>query len=658
MSELGEVLPTDSVVNPGIEKLRQIHQLSINDPESYWRDVSKELFWSEKSGPAFEKMEAPPFGKWFGNWKTNICYNALDKHVNSPRRNKIAYYWEGEDGTERTISYAQLLSEVSKFTRMLRDFGVRKGDRVTIYLPMIPELPVAMLATLRMGAIHSVVFAGFTAQAVADRIDDSKSKIVITADGAYRRGKVINLKVVVDEALSRTSSVEKVVVVKRTGTPVHMMKDRDHWYHDLMADRSDEPIGVVSEAEMVEGTHPSYILYTSGTTGKPKGATHSTGGYMVWTFFTQKAVFDVKDEDVYWCAADIGWVTGHSYIVYGPLLTGATSIIYEGAPDFPAPDRWWKIINKYKVTIFYTSPTAIRSHMKFGEHWVKKYDLSSLRLLGSVGEPINPEAWNWYYFNIGLGRTPIVDTWWQTETGGIMISPQPGIAVIPLKRGSATFPLPGVEADVLTEDGERTKAMEKGYLVIKKPWPGQFVTLWNDPERFSSVYFSRYPGFYYPGDYAVKDRDGYFWLLGRADEVLKVAGHRIGTIELEDALISHGAVAESAVIGKADPIKMQVPVAFVVLRPGREPSHRLRTELLNHIRKTIGPIAVPEAIYFVDKLPKTRSGKIMRRVVGAVAQEKPIGDVTTLEDETSVEEAKRAYEELKTEMQSSLEKTE
>ncbi len=379
---------------------------------------------------------------------------------------------------------------------------------------------------------------------------------------------------------------------------------------------------------------------------------------MVWTFFTQQAVFDVKDEDVYWCAADIGWVTGHSYIVYGPLLTGATSIIYEGAPDFPAPDRWWKIIDKYKVTIFYTSPTAIRSHMKFGEQWAKKHDLSSLKLLGSVGEPINPEAWDWYYSNIGYGRTPIVDTWWQTETGGIMISPQPGIAPIPLKRGSATFPLPGVEADILTEDGERTKAMEKGYLVIKKPWPGQFMTLWNDPERFSSVYFSKYPGLYYPGDYAVKDRDGYFWLLGRADEVLKVAGHRIGTIELEDALISHGAVAESAVIGKADPVKMQVPVAFVVLRPGREPSDKLRKELLNHIRITIGPIAVPEAIYFVDKLPKTRSGKIMRRVVGAVVQEKPIGDVTTLEDETSVEEAKRAYEELKAEMQSSLGKTE
>jgi len=655
LSELGDILPTESLVSPSVEKLRNIHQSSISDPETYWRSVSSELFWSERSGPAFEKIESPPYGKWFSTWKSNICFNALDRNVSSTRKNKIAYYWEGEDGSERAISYAQLLSEVSKLALALKEFGVRKGDRITIYLPMIPELPVAMLATLRLGAIHSVIFAGFTAQAVADRIEDSKSKVVITSDGSFRRGKIIGLKSVIDDALSKTTSVEKVIVVRRTGASVHMQKDRDYWYHDLL--NLEDPRST-AEVEMVEGLHPSYILYTSGTTGKPKGATHSTAGYMVWTYFTQKAVFDIRDDDVYWCAADIGWVTGHSYIVYGPLLTGSTSIIYEGAPDFPHPDRWWKIIEKYRVTIFYTSPTAIRSHMKFGEQWAEKHDLSSLRLLGSVGEPINPAAWNWYYDHIGNNRTPIVDTWWQTETGGIMISPQPGIALVPLKRGSATFPLPGVDADVLSEDGERTKPMEKGYLVIKKPWPGQFMTLWNDPDRFNSVYFSKYPGYYYPGDYAIKDRDGYFWLLGRADEVLKVAGHRIGTIELEDALISHGAVAESAVIGKPDPIKMQVPVAFVVLRPGREPSHRLRTELLNHIRKTIGPIAVPEAIYFVDRLPKTRSGKIMRRVVGAVAQEKPIGDITTLEDETSVEEAKRAYEELKVEMKASEEKTE
>lgn len=651
MSELGEVLPTDSLVYPNIDKLHKIHEISLSDPEGYWQRVSEELFFSEKNGPIFEKLETPPYGRWFSKWKTNITHNALDRHVSSARKSKVAYYWEGEDGTRKTISYAQLLAEVSRLSSVLRDFGVKKGDRVTIYLPMIPELPIAMLAALRIGAIHTVIFAGFTAQSVADRIEDSKSKVVITADGSFRRGKALGLKTVIDEALSRTSSVEKVIVVKRTGAPIHMQKDRDFWYEELMTGEASS--SKIIPAEMVEGTHPSYILYTSGTTGKPKGATHSTAGYMLWCYFTQKTVFDIREDDVYWCAADIGWVTGHSYIVYGPLLTGATSILYEGAPDHPAPDRWWEIIERYGVTIFYTSPTAIRSHMKFGEQWARKHDLSSLRLLGSVGEPINPEAWNWYYTNIGSSRTPIVDTWWQTETGGIMISPQPGIALIPLKRGSATFPLPGVDADVLSEDGERAKPMEKGFLVIKKPWPGQFMTLWNDEERFSSVYFSKYPGFYYPGDYAVKDRDGYFWLLGRADEVLKVAGHRIGTIELEDALISHPAVAESAVIGKADPIKMQVPVAFVVLRPGREPSHRLRTELLNHIRKTIGPIAVPDAIYFVERLPKTRSGKIMRRVVGAVAQEKPIGDVTTLEDETSVEEARRAYEELKLEVKSS-----
>jgi acetyl-CoA synthetase len=404
------------------------------------------------------------------------------------------------------------------------------------------------------------------------------------------------------------------------------------------------------EPEKLEGTHPSFILYTSGTTGKPKGATHGTAGYMVWADFTQKVVFDVNDKDIYWCAADIGWITGHTYIVYGPLISGVTSFIYEGAPDYPSPDRWWDMIERYGVTILYTSPTSIRMHMKYGEEWAQKHDLSTLRLLGSVGEPINPEAWNWYYKNIGHERTPIVDTWWQTETGGIMITPQPGLALVPLKPGSATFPLPGIDADVYTEDRRITKPNERGLLVIRKPWPGQFITLWGDHERFKSTYFTKFPGFYYPGDYAMKDEDGYFWLLGRADEVLKVAGHRIGTIELEDALISHPAVAESAVIGKADPIKMQVPVAFVILRPGYVASPQLRTELVNHIRQTIGPIAAPQSLYFVNKLPKTRSGKIMRRVIGAVVEERNIGDTTTLEDATSVEEAKEAYEVFKAEI--------
>ncbi len=642
MAELTEVLPTDTMIHPNANVLRQLHERSLRDPDGFWHEVADELFWYEKNGAAFEATTEPPYGKWFERWKTNLCVNCLDRHMTNGRKNKVAYYWEGEPGDRRTITYAELYREVNRFAKVLKDLGVKKGDRLTIYLPMIPELPVAMLATVRLGAIHSVVFAGFTAKSIAERVNDSKSKLVVTSDGAYRRGKVIALKPIVDEALKSTDSVEKVLVIKRTANPIEMQEGRDLWYEEVAP-----PGNVYVEPAKVEGMHPSYILYTSGTTGKPKGATHSTGGYMTWLYFTQQAVFDLKDTDVYWCAADIGWVTGHSYIVYGPLLRGTTSIMYEGTPDFPAADRWWSIIERYGCTILYTSPTAIRMHMKLGEQHARKHDLASLRLLGTVGEPINPEAWKWYYKNIGNERTPIVDTWWQTETGGILITPAPGISLVPLKPGSATFPLPGVDADVYMEDGTVAQPGEKGYIVIKKPWPGEFMTLWNDKERFESVYFSRFKGVYYPGDYAVKDQDGYFWLLGRADDVLKVAGHRIGTIELEDALIAHPAVAESAVIGKPDPIKMQVPVAFVILRPGHKPSPQLRHEILNHVRTTIGPIAVPDALYFVDKLPKTRSGKIMRRVVGAVVAEKPVGDVTTLDDETSVEEAKRAYQDFK-----------
>ena len=646
---LQEVLPTKEMVfpenRPNLEKLLEIHRESLTNPDSFWRTIADDLFWYDKTGPAFEEMAQPPYGRWFPNWKSNITYNALDRHVKSGGKNKIAYYWEGENGEKRTLTFNEVYEEVNRLASGLKKLGIKKGDRVTIYLPMIPELPISMLAILRLGAIHSVIFAGFTAQSIANRISDSKSKLVITTDGAFRKGKVLELKPIVDEAIKQTTGIEKAVVVKRANNQVNMEKGRDLWYHDVLA--SGEKY---VEPEQVEGIHPSFILYTSGTTGKPKGTTHSNGGYMTWAYYTQKAVFDVNDQDVYWCTADIGWITGHTYIVYGPLIRGVTSLMYEGAPDYPQPDRWWELVEKYKVTIIYTSPTAIRLHMKFGEQWAKKHNLTSLRLLGTVGEPINPEAWRWYFDNIGAKHTPIVDTWWQTETGGILISPQPGIVPIPLKPGSATFPIAGVDADVYSDNGAPTKPGEKGYIVIKRPWPGQFMTLWNDSEKFKEVYFTRFPGLYYAGDYAMKDDDGYFWLLGRADEVLKVAGHRIGTIELEDSLISHPAVAESAVIGKSDPVKMEVPVAFVVLRPGFDPSPELRKELSNHVRTTIGPIAVPETIYFVSKLPKTRSAKIMRRVMKAVVEDKAIGDVTTLEDESSVEEMKSAYAGLQAEM--------
>jgi len=648
---LREILPTTTMIFPenraNLKTLVKIHRESLEKPDAFWRKIADELFWYEKNGPAFEEMAQPPYGRWFPQWKSNISYNALDRHVSGPKKNKVAYFWEGENGEKRTLTYNDLYQEVNKFASALKKLGVKKGDRITIYLPMIPELPICMLAAIRIGAIHSVIFAGFTAQSIATRIVDSKSKLVITADGSFRKGKTLELKPIIDAAIKQTSGVEKVIVVRRAKNQVNMEKGRDLWYHDLIASAEK-----YVEPEPVEGIGPSFILYTSGTTGKPKGTTHSNGGYMTWAYYTQKAVFDVNDDDIFWCTADIGWITGHTYIVYGPLMRGVTSLMYEGTPDYPQPDRWWDLVEKYKVTIIYTSPTAIRMHMKFGEQWAQKHNLRSLRLLGTVGEPINPEAWMWYFKNIGRETTPIVDTWWQTETGGILISPQPGIVPIPLKAGSATLPIAGVEADVYSENGAPTKAGEKGYIVIKRPWPGQFMTLWNDPEKFKQVYFTRFPGIYYAGDYAMKDDDGYFWLLGRADEVLKVAGHRIGTIELEDSLISHPAVAESAVVGKSDPVKMEVPVAFVVLKPGFNPTPELKKELSNHVRTTIGPIAVPETIYFVSKLPKTRSAKIMRRVMKAVVENKAIGDVTTIEDETSVDEMKNAYSGLQAEMKS------
>lgn len=646
---LKDILPTKELIFPEnrakIKTVMETNAKSLQDPDGFWRKVSDDLFWYKKSEKVFQRIDDAPYGRWFSDWKTNLSYNALDRHIKNNKGSKIAFFWEGENGDKKSLTYTDLFDQVNRFASALKKLGIKKGDRITIYLPMIPELPISILAAVRLGAIHTVIFAGFTAQSVANRINDSKSRFVITADGFSRKNKIVELKSIIDEAVKLSPSVEKVVVVKRSGAPVMMSDGRDLWYHDVLqsGDKFVEP-------EPVEGTHPAFILYTSGTTGKPKGTTHGTGGYMTYAYYTQKTVFDIKENDIYWCTADIGWITGHTYIVYGPLLAGATSVMYEGAPDYPQPDRWWDIVEKYAVTVIYTSPTAIRMHMKFGEQWAQKHKLTSLRLLGSVGEPINPEAWRWYFKNIGQGKCQIVDTWWQTETGGILISPQPGIAPIPLKAGSATLPLAGVDPDVLDENGEKVKQGHRGFIVIKRPWPGQCMTLWNDAEKYKQTYFTRFPGVYYAGDYAMKDEDGYFWLLGRADEVLKVAGHRLGTVELEDSLISHPAVAESAVIGKSDPVKMEVPVAFVVLKPGYNPSDDLRKELSNLVRKTIGPIAVPEAIYFVSKLPKTRSAKIMRRVVKAVVEQKPIGDTTTLEDDTSVEEMKSAYGELQAQL--------
>ncbi|MGC9020569.1 MAG: acetate--CoA ligase [Candidatus Methanodesulfokora sp.] len=633
-------------------KLRQMQELAIRDPENFWSEVARNLYWFKTWDRVLEWN--PPFARWFVGGLINASFNCLDVHVRTANRNKVAIFWEGEPGDRRVLTYMDLWREVCRFSSVLRDLGVRKGDRVAIYMPMVPELPIAMLACARVGAIHSVIFSGFSFEALATRIRDSGAKVVITADGGYRRGKLIQLKKTVDEALAKTSSVQSVIVLRRTGSDVEMREGRDFWWDDLMRGKSPD-----FQATPLESEHPLYILYTSGTTGRPKGVVHDTGGYLVWLYATMKWVFDIRPDDVYWCTADIGWVTGHSYVVYGPLLHGTTSVMYEGAPDYPAPDRWWEMIERYSISILYTTPTAIRMHMRFGEEWARRHDLSSLRLLGTVGEPINPEAWRWYQRVIGGGRCPIVDTWWQTETGGIMISPAPGIELVPLKPGSATLPLPGVHAEVVDENGKPTKPYEKGYLVILGPWPGMLTTLWEDPESYKRIYWSKFghnnslnfhfnpPAVYYTGDYAMKDDDGYIWLLGRADEVLKIAGHRIGTTEIESALVMHEAVAEAAVTGKPDPVRGESIVAFVTLKPGFKPSDDLRVELIKWVRRTVGSIASPSELYFVSKLPKTRSGKIMRRLLRAVVSSTPLGDVTTLEDETSIKEAMEAVELLK-----------
>jgi len=595
------------------------------DLEGFWAERAEELEWYRKWDKVLDESQKP-FYKWFVGAKTNIVHNALDRHVKTWRRNKLALIWEGENGDLRSFSYHALHREVCRCANVLRSMGIGKGDRVTIYMGRIPEIWIAMLACAKIGAIHSVVYGGFSVDALQGRIEDSQSRLVITADGGWMNGKIVELKKTVDEALRHCPSVEHVIVVQRTGHGVNMEPERDHWYHHLMS----LPIANgASPTEVMDAEDPLYILYTSGTTGKPKAVVHTHGGYMVGIYTTLKWVFDLKEEDRWWCAADPGWVTGHSYIVYGPLIAGATSFMYEGAPTYPYPNRWWQMIEKYGITILYTAPTAIRGLMRFGEAWPSRHDLSSLRLLGTVGEPINPEAWRWYYRVIGKERCPIMDTWWQTETGTFMITPLP---VVPLKPGSATLPFPGVEADILDEQGNPVGPNEEGYLVLKRPWPAMLRTIYGDPERYVKQYWSKYPGLYLTGDSAKRDEDGYYWIIGRVDDVIKVSGYRLGTAEIESALVSHPAVAEAAAIGLPHEIKGTAIHTYVILRSGYNASQALADELREHVGKHMGPIAKPESVNFVDKLPKTRSGKIMRRVLKARALGLPEGDISTLEE--------------------------
>ena len=624
---------------------KQLYKESLEEPEKFWRKMAEEIEWFSPFQKVLDESNAP-FYRWFIGGKVNITYNALDRHLKT-KGNKVAIYWENEKGESKSLTYSQLYNEANRFAKILQDLGVQKGDRVLIYLPLIPELPIAMLACARIGAIHSVVFSGFSTQAVVDRINDAKAKLVITTSHTMRRGKRVELKRIIDEAVSQTPTVEKVLVIKRD-EEIELNEERDVLYQELIKRVGYKKV----EPEMTDAIDPLFILYTSGTTGKPKGIYHLHGGYGLWTYLTTKWVFDLRDEDVFFNTADIGWITGHSYIVYGPLQNGATVLMYEGVPDYPNPDKWWELVEKYNVTVFYTSPTAVRTLMRYGEEWVKKHDLSSLRLLGSVGEPINPEAWRWYFKNVGRSQLPIVDTWWQTETGGIMISATPRLGNYMLKPSANGLPLPGVDADVFNDEGKPTKPREKGYIVIKRPWPGMLAGVWGDPERYIKTYFSKFQGVYYPGDYAVKDEDGFFYILGRADEVLKIAGHRIGTREIEDVLISHPAVAESAVIGIPDPVRGEVAVAAVVLKQGYQPSDELRKTLIEYVRNNLGPIVVFGGLYFVSKLPKTRSGKIMRRIVRSVISGQTLGDITALEDETSVDELKKIAEEFSKEIQS------
>jgi len=614
-----------------LDEYMAMYKKSADDLEGFWAEQAEELLDWYKPWDKVLQWD-PPNAKWFEGGKINIAYNCLDRHLENGRADKTAIIWEGEpEGDQKKFTFKELHAEVSKFANVLKKHGIEKGDRVCLYLPMIPELAIAMLACVRIGAIHSIVFGGFSAESLRDRIIDAEAKMLITSDGSLRRGKQIPLKKNADDSLEGTDTVESVIVVKRTGQDIDWFDERDIWWHDEMAEADDECPAVEMDAEDV-----SFILYTSGTTGKPKGVVHTTGGYLLYTTLTSKLVFDLKDDDVYWCTADIGWITGHSYIVYGPLSLGATTLMFEGVPNYPEPDRFWDIVEKYKVNIFYTAPTAIRAIAKDGDEWPNKHDLSSLRLLGTVGEPINPEAWMWYYKVIGGERCPIVDTWWQTETGGIMITPLPG--AFPLKPGSATRPFPGIFPKVVREDGTECDANEGGYLIIEKPWPAMLRTIWGDPQRFKDTYFTRFKDLYFTGDGSRKDEDGYFWIMGRVDDVINVSGHRIGTMEVESALVSHDAVAEAALVPMPHEIKGQGLYAFVTLASGYEKNDELIQELRNHVSNEIGPIAKPDKIQFADALPKTRSGKIMRRILKVIAEGgTDVGNTTTLADPSVVE---------------------
>lgn len=608
------------------EQYQEMWNRAKDDPEGFWGDLAREnLTWIKEFDTVLEgKM---PETKWFTGGEINASVQCLDRHLDTWRKNKAAIVWEGEPGDTRVLTYLDLHREVCKFANVLKQFGVEKGDRVTLYMPMIPELAIAMLACARIGATHSIIFGGFSAEAIIDRNNDAQAKLVVTADAGWRRGKEVPLKQAVDESMERSPSIENVIVVRRTGADVSMVPDRDHWWHDVM-----DQVSADCPATAVESEHPLFILYTSGSTGKPKGVQHSTAGYMLGAMMTTKWVFDLKDEDTYWCTADIGWVTGHSYVIYGPLALGATSLMYEGAPNWPDQGRLWELTEKYDVNVFYTAPTAIRAFIKWGDQWPEKHDLSSLRLLGTVGEPINPEAWMWYRRVIGGDRCPIVDTWWQTETGGIMISPLPGVT--PTKPGSCTKPLPGIVPDVVDEQGESLGPNQGGLLVMKQPWPGMLRTLYGDHERFKETYFGKIEGCYFAGDGARRDDDGYYWIMGRVDDVINVAGHRLSTMEIESALVSHGDVAEAAVVGFPHDLKGEGICCFVTPKGSDSPSG-LKDELTAHVRKQIGAIATPDEIRFAVALPKTRSGKIMRRLLRDIAAgRETVGDTTTLEDYT------------------------